>query len=221
MFTYIHGIFATDIPWCRIRPLSLPQIPQAIRTADTRLFPVPQAMYLNPGFAQVAVCHVNNPTGSGPCANFTEALKQFIWSIHGEKSYSTQGKPLEFFFHFFSWISSEWEKKKKKRVLFTCVSNQLLLRLMLKRLGKLQFYRNRDLVVWGFVLIKTGNAFLGTGFCNSTILHTLFRNVPLVQHRPCRAGTKRYKFVPKYLDSHYLWVISQAQLQLLTEVAPA
>lgn len=114
MFTYIHGIFATDIPWCRIRPLSLPQIPQAIRTADTRLFPVPQAMYLNPGFAQVAVCHVNNPTGSGPCANFTEALKQFIWSIHGEKSYSTQGKPLEFFFHFFSWISSEWEKKKKK-----------------------------------------------------------------------------------------------------------
>lgn len=119
MFTYIHEIFATDIPWCRIRPLSLPQIPQAIRTADTRLFPVPQAMYLNPGSAQVAVCHVNNPTGSGPCANFTEALQQFIWSIHGEKSYSTQGRPSEFvcFFSTFSVESAQNGKKKKSLII--------------------------------------------------------------------------------------------------------
>lgn len=160
-------------------------------------------MYLNPGSAQVAVCHVNNPTGSGPCANFTEALQQFIWSIHGEKSYSTQGRPSEFVFFFSTFSVESARNGKKKSYYFTCVSNQLLLRLMLKHLGRLQFNRNRDLVVWGFVLIKTGNAFLGTGFCNSTILHTLFWNVPLVQHRPCRAGTKRYKFVPKYLDSHY------------------
>lgn len=116
MLTYIHGIFATDIPWCRIRPLSLLQIPQAIRTADIRLFPVLQAMYLNPGFDQVAVCHVNNPTGSGPCANFTEALQQFIWSICGEKSYSTQGKSSGFFFPLFQL--NQLGKKKKKVLLF-------------------------------------------------------------------------------------------------------
>lgn len=134
------------------------------------------------------------------------SLKHFSSSfgLYMERSLTQPREDLQSLVFFFPLFQlNQLGMEKKKSYYFTCVSNQLLLRLMLKHLGRLQFNRNRDLVVWGFVLIKTGNAFLGTGFCNSTILHTLFWNVPLVQHRPCRAGTKRYKFVPKYLDSHY------------------
>lgn len=63
------------------------------------------------------------------------------------------------------------ERKKKKPHYFSQVSNQLPLHFMLKHLGRLSTDGNRDLVVLDFVLIKTGNAFLGSGFC-STVLHT-------------------------------------------------
>jgi len=47
VLTYANGISATDVPWGRIRALSLLQITQAIRTADIRLFPTLYTIYLS------------------------------------------------------------------------------------------------------------------------------------------------------------------------------